>query len=94
MAATLTIEEERGTYVETRHQHPHKGYYAGDFSQVPVQEPASDDFYLAGSTTQSGPGTMMLSWPSANFTKYGGPPSLPRTSRISATTSTEPTFLP
>lgn len=30
MAASLTIEEERGTLVRT--PHPHNGYYAGDFS--------------------------------------------------------------
>jgi len=32
MAASMIIEEETGTYVSTR-QHPHNGYYAGDFSQ-------------------------------------------------------------
>ena len=31
MAASLMIEEERGTCVRT--PHPHNGYYAGDFSQ-------------------------------------------------------------
>jgi hypothetical protein len=30
MAASLVIEEERGTCV--RSVHPHNGYYAGDFS--------------------------------------------------------------
>jgi hypothetical protein len=30
MAASLMIEEERGTRV--RSMHPHNGYYAGDFS--------------------------------------------------------------
>ena len=34
MAASLTIEEERGTYVRFPRQHPHNGYYAGDFSRV------------------------------------------------------------
>ena len=29
MAASLVIEEERGTFV--RSVHPHNGYYAGDF---------------------------------------------------------------
>lgn len=29
MAASITIEEERGTYVGS--PHPHNGYYAGDF---------------------------------------------------------------
>jgi hypothetical protein len=32
MAASMIIEEETGTYVSAR-QHPHHGYYAGDFSQ-------------------------------------------------------------
>ena len=32
MAASLFIEEESGTYT-ARFQHPHNGYYAGDFSQ-------------------------------------------------------------
>ena len=31
MATSIIIEEEHGTYVPTR-QHPHNGYYAGDFS--------------------------------------------------------------
>jgi hypothetical protein len=31
MAASLTVEEERGTFV--RSPHPHNGYYAGDFSR-------------------------------------------------------------
>ena len=37
MAATIPVEEERGTYVSTPHPHPHNGYYAGDFSNVPIQ---------------------------------------------------------
>jgi hypothetical protein len=32
MAASLSIEEESGTYT-ARFSHPHNGYYAGDFSQ-------------------------------------------------------------
>ncbi|MGZ5416229.1 MAG: hypothetical protein ACXWDI_03540 [Nocardioides sp.] len=32
MAASITIEEERGTFV--RSPHPHNGYYAGDFSRL------------------------------------------------------------
>ena len=31
MAASITIEEERGTYVRTPHRH--NGYYAADFSR-------------------------------------------------------------
>lgn len=34
MAASITIEEERGTYVGS--PHPHNGYYAGDFSRFPA----------------------------------------------------------
>lgn len=30
MAATITVEEEHGTYTRTP-RHPHNGYYAGDF---------------------------------------------------------------
>ena len=37
MAATLSIEEEHGTYVG--HVHPHNGYYAGDFSHRDVRTP-------------------------------------------------------
>jgi hypothetical protein len=33
MAASLIIEEESGTW--TGSIHPHNGYYAGDFSDVP-----------------------------------------------------------
>ena len=32
MAASLTVEQESGTYT-ARIRHPHNGYYAGDFSQ-------------------------------------------------------------
>jgi hypothetical protein len=35
MAASRFIEEESGTYT-ARFQHPHNGYYAGDFSQRPL----------------------------------------------------------
>lgn len=30
MAASITVEQEQGTYVGSLH--PHNGYYAGDFS--------------------------------------------------------------
>jgi hypothetical protein len=33
MAASLIVEEESGSYT-ARFQHPHNGYYAGDFSQA------------------------------------------------------------
>ena len=32
------VEEESGTYVPQA-QHAHNGYYAGDFSAVPFQQP-------------------------------------------------------
>jgi hypothetical protein len=32
MAASIIVEEERGTY--RRSMHPHNGYYAGDFSRL------------------------------------------------------------
>ncbi len=38
MAATMLIEEEQGTYIRT--PHPHNGYYAGDFTGLPVHLPA------------------------------------------------------
>ena len=34
----MIIEEETGTYT-SRSSHPHNGYYAGDFSSVPFQQP-------------------------------------------------------
>ena len=37
MSKTLTIEEESGTFSRT--WHPHNGYYAGDFSTVPMPLP-------------------------------------------------------
>jgi hypothetical protein len=37
MATSRIIEEERGTY--TGHIHPHNGYWAGDFSAVPIASP-------------------------------------------------------
>ena len=36
MAAARIIEEDSGTYL-TRREHPHNGYYAGDFSEVPFR---------------------------------------------------------
>ena len=33
VAASLTVEEEFGTYT-ARPRHPHNGYYAGDFSET------------------------------------------------------------
>ena len=40
MAASITVEEERGTYTWVP-PHPHNGYYAGDFSRFPVGRPAT-----------------------------------------------------
>lgn len=37
MAASITVEEERGT--STRSVHPHNGYWAGDFSRYPAGRP-------------------------------------------------------
>ena len=37
MAATITVEEERGTYVRSPHRH--NGYYAGDFSNLDLTVP-------------------------------------------------------
>ncbi len=37
MAASLQIEEESGVF--TGRPHPHNGYYAGDFSVVPFEQP-------------------------------------------------------
>ena len=37
MAATITVEEERGTYVRSPHRH--NGYYAGDFSGLDLTVP-------------------------------------------------------
>ena len=38
MAASRFIEEESGTFT-ARSRHRHNGYYAGDFSQMPVTVP-------------------------------------------------------
>ena len=35
MAASMSLEEESGTYTARFRHHPHNGYYAGDFSQTP-----------------------------------------------------------
>jgi hypothetical protein len=34
MAASITVEEQQGTYVCS--PHPHNGYYAGDFTRTTV----------------------------------------------------------
>ena len=50
---SFTIEEDRGTYERTSHRHD--GYYAGDFSQVPMASPQQLAALIrlcpAGSTT-------------------------------------------
>ena len=38
MASSRIIEEESGTYTGAP-RHPHNGYYAGDFSNVPLTVP-------------------------------------------------------
>jgi hypothetical protein len=44
MAASIVIEEERGTV--TRRLHPHNGYYAGDFRAARPQTPSLRDYAL------------------------------------------------
>jgi hypothetical protein len=44
MAASITIEEERGTYL--RSPHPHNGYYAGDFSRLDLGSPFRATTYV------------------------------------------------
>ena len=46
MAASRLVEDESGTYT-ARFQHPHNGYYAGDFSQMSPARPTSS-FALPG----------------------------------------------
>ena len=38
MAASIPVEEERGTYTRCP-RHPHNGYWAGDFHRYPVGRP-------------------------------------------------------
>jgi hypothetical protein len=46
MAASISIEQESGTY--TRPFHRHKGYYAGDFSTPgPARRAAADSFSVS-----------------------------------------------
>ena len=45
MAASITVEEERGTYVRSP-RHPHNGYYAGDFSRQYVGSPLHTTTHL------------------------------------------------
>jgi hypothetical protein len=40
MAASIVVEEERGTYTGTP-SHPHNGYYAGEFTDRLVGRPAA-----------------------------------------------------
>jgi hypothetical protein len=44
MAASIVIEEERGTF--TRSAHPHNGYYAGEFRGARPQESSFQAFEL------------------------------------------------
>jgi hypothetical protein len=50
MAASLIIEQERGTYVNT-FRGRHQGYYAGDFSAQPAQRDGSPRTVEDGSNT-------------------------------------------
>mgnify|MGYP006176262083 CR=1 FL=1 len=43
MAASIPVEEERGTC--SRSLHPHNGYWAGDFSRYPVDRPVPPPQY-------------------------------------------------
>ncbi len=45
MSKSMMIEEECGTVTRTRH--PHRGYYAGDFSGVPFHA-GGDGLWTAG----------------------------------------------
>ncbi len=49
MAASILIEEERGTF--SRCSHPHNGYYAGDFRAVRATEPSLRDLALRAAIT-------------------------------------------
>jgi hypothetical protein len=51
MAASILIEEERGTY--TRSPHPHNGYYAGDFrtTRSPEPPPSAIALRVTGTST-------------------------------------------
>jgi hypothetical protein len=51
MAASIAIEEESGTY--TGRVHPHNGYYAGDFADLPYVAPTTA--WYAPSTTYHRP---------------------------------------
>lgn len=45
MSASITVEEERGTYVRSPHRH--NGYYAGDFSRIDLTVPFRATTYLS-----------------------------------------------
>jgi hypothetical protein len=45
MAAALILEQDSGTW--TGSTHPHNGYYAGDFSDVPPLTPSQLDTLMA-----------------------------------------------
>ena len=38
MSASISVEEERGTYIRSPY-HPHNGYYAGAFSREQASRP-------------------------------------------------------
>lgn len=40
MAASIAVEEDRGTYTRSPY-HSHNGYYAGDFDRHPVTRPVA-----------------------------------------------------
>ena len=51
MAASILIEEERGTV--TRSSHPHNGYYAGDFRAARSQPQSLQVFALRAAITST-----------------------------------------
>ncbi len=52
MSASITVEEERGTY--RRSPHPHNGYYAGDFSRLDLAAPFRATTYTTTYTSVRG----------------------------------------
>lgn len=52
MSASITVEEERGTY--RRSPHPHNGYYAGDFSRLDLTAPFRATTYSTSYATVRG----------------------------------------
>ena len=45
MPASISVEEERGTYIRSPY-HPHNGYYAGEFSREQASRPLASSRVL------------------------------------------------